>query len=543
MNENPRKSCLVHMSKMALCAAMAFSGAYNAGASTQSAQEASSPCAQPPGQPALMPMPRKVKWQDGTCPTNAVISKSNDPAIPPEGYRLEVSGNGISIASSDADGAFYAEKTLAQLAVPGGGYRCASIEDSPAFRWRGALIDEARHFQGKQAVKRMIDLLSNYKFNVLHWHLTDDQGWRIDVPGLPELAKRGAMREESWDGADHYSSAKHEYGTTVPGGKTYVYYEYRVWPLNGEKYGPFFYTEADLREIVAYAKKRHVTIVPEIELPGHSYAALAAYPELSCFPWRIGRSAACSWGQFRDVFCAGNDDTVKFMEKVLNYVCDVFPSKVIHIGGDECPRVNWEMCTKCRARMEDEGMKGLGDLQAWITRKAVDILARRGRRAIGWDEVLIGEVPKTAIGQSWRKSSDQGSGTEHITGASAAKDGFDVVMSPYDLTYYSYRQGIENDPFYRSGVELSLETAYTFDPLSGVDESARPHILGGECCVWGESVRNFYDLSWKMWPRAFAMSEVLWTHPAKRDFTEFEGRAAVHRVRLLRQGINCAPLK
>ena len=483
----------------------------------------------PVKRPALIPMPRKVAWKAGRCPASAKITKTADSSIPAEGYRLDVTPAGIAIASSDDAGAFYAEKTLAQLKLKDGAYQCVSIEDAPAFRWRGALLDEGRHFFGKETAKRMIDLLADYKFNVFHWHLTEDQGWRIDVPGLPELAKKGAMRVESPC-----------HGATLKKIKPHVY---RSTALNGEQYGPFFYTEADLREVVAYAKERHMTVVPEIELPGHARGALAAYPNLACFPDRIGRGAASDWGIFRDVFCIGNDETVAFLEKVLDFVCDVFPSEVIHIGGDECPRENWKECPKCQARMKAEGLASESDLQAWITRRMAAHLAKRGRRVMGWDEILAGDVPKTAIGQSWRTNAKEGAGTDHVSGASGAMRGHDMVMSPHDMTYYSYKQGIENDPFPRVGSALTLEKAYRFDPLAGVPEEAKSHVLGGQCCMWGEYIWNFYDLNWRMWPRAFAMSEILWTYPANRDFGEFEERAAVHRVRLLRQGINAAPLK
>ena len=483
----------------------------------------------PVKRPALIPMPRKVEWKSGRCPSSAKITKTTDSSIPAEGYRLDVAPAGIAIASSDDAGAFYAEKTLAQLKLKDGAYQCAAIEDAPAFRWRGALLDEGRHFFGKETAKRMIDLLADYKFNVFHWHLTEDQGWRIDVPGFPELARKGAMRVESPC-----------HGATLKKIKPHVY---RSTALNGEQYGPFFYTEADLREVVAYAKERHVTVVPEIELPGHARGALAAYPNLACFPDRIGRGAASDWGIFRDVFCVGNDETVAFLEKVLDFVCDVFPSEVIHIGGDECPRENWKECPKCQARMKAEGLASVSDLQAWITRRMAAHLAKRGRRVMGWDEILAGDVPKTAIGQSWRTNAKEGAGTDHVSGASGAMRGHDMVMSPHDMTYYSYRQGIENDPFPRVGSALTLEKAYRFDPLAGVPAEAKPHVLGGQCCLWGEYIWNFYDLNWRMWPRAFAMSEILWTYPANRDFGEFEERAAAHRVRLLRQGINAAPLK
>ena len=216
---------------------------------------------------------------------------------------------------------------------------------------------------------------------------------------------------------------------------------------------------------------------------------------------------------------------------------------MIHIGGDECPRVNWEACPKCQARMKAEGLEKAGDLQAWITRRMAAHLAKKGRRIMGWDEILNGDVPKSAIGLSWRVAAKEGAGTEHVSGADGAVKGHDMVMTPHALCYYSYLQGLNEDPFFRTGGKLTLEKAYTFDPVAGVPEAARGHVLGGQCCLWGEYIWNYYDLFWRMWPRGFAMSEILWTAPQARDFEEFKRRAAVERGRLIGMGVNCAPLE
>ena len=239
--------------------------------------------------------------------------------------------------------------------------------------------------------------------------------------------------------------------------------------MNTQKYGPFFYTADDIKEILAYAEARHIQVVPEIELPGHARAALGAYPEFSCFPERIpAGSAAEDWGIFRDVFCMGNDETIHFLEDVLDYVCELFPSPIIHIGGDECPTINWSKCPKCQERMKKEGLTKPSELQVWITKHMAEHLAKKGRRIMGWDEILNGDVPKTAIGQSWRVAAKEGAGTDHVSGAQGAIKGHEMVMSPHNLTYYSYQQGFEEDPFRRAPKGgLSLETAYTFDPPSG----------------------------------------------------------------------------
>ncbi len=488
---------------------------------------------------SLSPAPREVAQRDGffTAAEDAdgvKASFSTDASIPKEGYRLVISQTGISVASSDPAGAFYARQTLRQLAEKAGEgwrYPCVEIVDHPQYSWRGVLLDEGRHFFGKETVRKLLDLMARYKFNVFHWHLTEDQGWRLEIPGYPKLTQCGAMRRRS-----------PAHGATLKRGKER--FSYASTEMTTEQYGPFFYTAADVREILAYAKERHIQVVPEIEMPGHAMSALGSYPEFACFPERIPAGAAADdWGIFPDVYCIGNDATIRFLEHVIDYVCELFPSPVIHIGGDECPRIRWEECPKCQARMKAAGLKKSGDLQAWLTRHMAEHLAKKGRRVMGWDEILGGDVPKTAIGQSWRLGGREGAGTEHVSGADGAVKGYDMVMSPHVLTYYSNHQGLEEELFPRNGKGLSLEKAYTFDPASGVPEEARKHILGGQCCLWGEYLWNGYDLAWRMWPRAFAMSEILWSAPANRDFAEFSKRAAAERRRLIGMGISCGPMK
>ena len=484
--------------------------------------------------PVLVPMPREVTWREGTCPASAPVAERRDASVPKEGYRLTVAADGITVVSSDAAGAFYARQTLRQLAEVDGArtnYPCCAIVDAPAFPWRGVLIDEGRHFQGKEMVKRMLDLMAYHKLNVLHWHLTEDQGWRLDVPGMPELAQYGSVRAES---PCHGASLKRL-------GR----FRYASEAMDGTRYGPFFYTRADLDEVVAYACARHVTVVPEIELPGHSKGALAAFPALACFPENINpRLADSDWGITTDVLCVGNDETLRFLEKVLDYVCEVFPSEVIHIGGDECPTVAWEKCPKCQARMKAEGLSRPGELQNWITRKVADYLAKKGRRIMGWDEILNGDVPKSAIGQSWRTQNGNGAGNELVKGADGVARGHDMVMSPHTECYYSYDAGLKEDPFTRTGARLTLERAYAFDPLTGVADAHRVHVLGSEACVWGEYVWNLYDYDWRMWPRGCAMAEILWTYPESRDFAAFRRRIAAHRRRLIADfHVNCQPLE
>ena len=262
--------------------------------------------------PALVPAPREMALCGGECPAEGEPKVETVAGIPADGYELSVAADGVTIRCSDAAGAFYARMTLSQLERKDGAntvYPCCEIKDAPRYRWRGVHIDDCRHFFGKEKVKRVMDLMAQHKLNRLHWHLTDDQGWRLDVPGYPELAGVGSVRE---------ASGRHG---TRPHVKNAGY----AALLNGEKYGPFYYTESDVREMVAYAAERHITIVPEIELPGHVYAALAAYPQFACFPERLkGRGPLCAWGIASDVLCVGNEQAVKFMEDVLDYVCRVF---------------------------------------------------------------------------------------------------------------------------------------------------------------------------------------------------------------------------
>lgn len=487
---------------------------------------------------AVVPAPRKMTVNEGVYSLkakkvdNSIYTFKNDSSLPEEGYGIAISEKGIVVSAADAAGRFYAEQTLRQLASDKYGlltFPCVEISDSPSFGWRGVLLDEGRHFFGKETVKAMIDLMAYHKFNVFHWHLTEDQGWRIDIPGMPELVKYGSWRSQS---------PRH-------GSKLQILGNFRYKSdLNGQKYGPFYYTEADLREVVAYAAERHIRIVPEVDIPGHMRAAIAAYPDITCFPTGVTeRCAHNDWGISTQVLCLGKDETVAFLEQVFDFICDVFPSEVIHIGGDECPRINWEKCPRCRARMEKEGFTKAGQLQGWITRKIAEYLAKRGRRIMGWDEILADDAPKSAIGQSWRTRKGSGAGTPLVGGAEAARLGYDMVMTPHTETYYDYGQGLEDDPFQYPGRKITLAHAYQFDPCAGVVPDARRHVLGSQAQMWSEYIWNEYDLAWKMWPRACAMAEVLWTGSDKKGFDDFLKRMQTHRRRLIRMGVNCAPLR
>jgi len=483
----------------------------------------------------VVPYPRTVVEREGTYCVGAgtnladIAAHETDATIPPEGYRLSIVPDGVKIASSDAAGAFYAVETLKQLASAGddGGVAlpCVDIEDSPRYEWRGVHIDEARHFFGKETVKQVLDLMAQHKLNRFHWHLTDDQGWRLEIPGRPELVKFGAVRPASIRHGIRYLKA------ATPE------------TANGVKYGPFFYTADEVREIIAYAAARHITVVPEIEFPGHFFSVLAAYPQFACFPESAAsREPRVSWAQEYNVMCIGNDEAVKFMEEILDYVCGLFPGEVVHIGGDECPQDMWRKCQKCQARIKAEGLKDEHGLQPWITARMVKFLESRGKRAIGWDEYLLGDIPKSAMGMSWREGRT-GAGHEHISGARAAIMGHDVIMSPCSSCYLDYEQGLADDPFVYIGGHVPLAKCYSFDLCAGVPEECRSRILGGQCNNWSEFTWNEYDLAWKMWPRTCALAEVFWLGEAKPGFDCFRRRMGVHRRRLISQCVNCAPLE
>ena len=474
----------------------------------------------------LVPAPRKMSVTDGAFTTNLTVSYVQDAKIPAEGYRLKVTADGVRVWSSDDAGRFYAGETLKQLTEKGRA-PLVEIEDAPRFRWRGTHFDDGRHFFGKETLKKTLDLMAQHKLNVLHWHLTEDQGWRIDIPGHPELVKYGSVRSQS---------VRHGCGAWSDNKKD------DLDKYNGVKYGPYYYTEQDVKEILAYAAERHIKVVPEIELPGHAQALLAAYPELACKPENVAdRDPRVSWGISKDVLCLGNDKSIKLYEDILDYVCKLFPSDVVHIGGDECPQVRWKTCPKCQARIKAEGLKDEHDLQPWVTRHFVKFLAARGKRALGWDEYLLGDVPASAIGMRWRVGGG-GAGHKCLTPKEIAEKGHDIVMTPFSHCYLDYAQGLADDPFQYIGGCITLEKAYSFDPVEGIPADKRKFVLGGQANNWAEYTINEFDLNWKLWPRTLALAEVLWTAPAVRDYPAFAARARLHRKRLVSEGVNAAPV-
>ena len=491
-------------------------------------------CAAPPKH-AVVPAPREMKFTEGTFLWRGLYMPKNERAagIPAEGYELSVTTNGVTIRSSDAAGEFYARQTLLQLFSGIDQTMCSStmfntamlpcceIKDSPRFKWRGVMIDDVRHFMGKEQVKRTIDEMSKYKLNVFHWHLTDDQSWRIDIAGYPELLDYG----------DQYSL---------------ITDKNRKRMEKGPRAGGRYYTAEDIREVVAYAKERHIKVVPEIDFPGHFYAVLCAYPEFACKPesvYKQGRWPMVEgWRDGREPMCVANPAAVKFVESALDAVCDLFPdSDIIHIGGDECHFEFWKDCPKCQAMMKKEGMTKPQELQAWLTRRVVKHLERRGRRAIGWDEILDakdGVLPPGTMGMFW---APRGAART----ARAAKAGHELVNSSTRHCYFDYSQDIKGDSHrYLGKSRISLEKAYSFDPLAGIPAEASGKVVGGQCNNWAEFTYDGKDLEWKLWPRGLALAEVLWTYPdaQRRNFAEFARRAAVRREEMAARGVNAAPV-
>jgi len=490
-------------------------------------------------EPTLVPRPRQAVWTKGchVVRTNDVaaidVRYVRDAALDEEAYRLTVAEDGVEIAASGEVGRFRALTTLRQLAIPEIVHEekdglllkrcvslsipCGTVEDAPAYRWRGLMLDESRHFFGKEVVKHVLDLMADHKLNVFHWHLTDDQGWRIESKRHPELVAYGSVRP-----------ASPVFGRT---GLRCI----NDLELNGEKYGPYYYTAEDIREICRYAKARHITVVPEIEIPGHVRALLAAHPEFSC-RGDLSRVPRMENAVEKDVLCVGNDAAIRFLEDVFDEVAEMFDGAYFHIGGDECSKDRWRACAKCQAKLRQIGQKDEEALQGWVTRHFVEHLAKRGRRVVGWDEVLAGSPDKSVAVQVWRDPKSV---------QAAAEAGHDVIASPWYETYFSRQQGLADDPFTYLGspATLPLDKAYRFNPVAGVDDPAKSRVIGAECCLWSECVWNRFDLDFKLWPRGCAFAEAVWTAPEKRDYAEFRQRMQTHRRRLIARHVNCAPLE
>ncbi|MBV6319503.1 beta-N-acetylhexosaminidase [Duganella violaceipulchra] len=465
-------------------------------------------------------------------------------ALGKEGYRLVSDGRGVTITAADPAGLFYGVQSLRQL-LPADIYRKAevrrrwqlpavSIEDQPRFGWRGSHLDTARHFMPKSFVLKHIELLAQHKMNVFHWHLTDDQGWRIEIKRFPLLTRVGAWRSETQL-------------TPRPGDPPGLRYDNQ--PHGG------YYTQDDIREVVAYAAARHITVVPEIEMPGHALAAIAAYPELGNQPGKklpVGRE----WGVFTQVF-SPEDSTVRFLQQVMDEVLTLFPGQYIHVGGDECPKTEWAHSPAALARMKTlklvpaattlEDIQNYRDaqgkpvehpalqqLQSWFIGQMDVYLAERGRRLIGWDEILEGGLAQGATVMSWR--GEEG-------GLKAASAGHDVVMTPERDTYLDYAQVPADTPGYREpqGARAvnTLDHVYAYEPLpAAMPPGLAKHVLGSQAQLWTEYMQGPREVEYMAWPRLMAMAEALWTPKPLKDYGKFQQRLPSSLQRLDAQDVN-----
>jgi hexosaminidase len=430
----------------------------------------------------------------------------------PEGYRLESRPGRITIGSAGPAGIFYGIQSLRQLLPPAifrearmdgvsWAIPAVTIEDYPRFTWRGAHLDVCRHFMPKEFVKKYIDLLSLHKINSFHWHLTDDQGWRVEIRKYPRLTEVGAWRNETLVGRYDSDPAR------------------RVF--DGRRHGGF-YTQDDIREIVAYARERFVNVVPEIEMPGHAQAAIASYPELG----NTGRNlqVLTIWGVSEDILNP-EESTIRFMQDVLTEVLELFPSQFIHIGGDEALKTQWRLSPRAQARMRALRLRNEEEMQSWFIHQMDEFLTARGRRLIGWDEILEGGLAPNATVMSWRGMNG---------GITAARAGHDVVMAPGSHTYLDHYQSDNRaaEPLAIGGF-TPLEKVYLFNPVpDSLEPRFRRHILGAQAQVWTEYIEGPKQVEYMAFPRMTALAETLWTPLERKDYADFTGRLSRHLDRL-----------
>ena len=446
-----------------------------------------------------------VVCAEGAAQEN-VINVRQNPSIAAEGYTLEVSPAAIDITASTAQGVFYAFQSLRQMMaaealteerVGSVGIVAAKIEDAPHFPYRGVLFDVCRHFFTVDEVKTVIDAAAMHKMNRLHWHITEDQGWRIEIKKYPKLTEIGSVREDSQVAGTH----------RVHG-----------LQLEGKPYGPYFYTQDEIREVVAYAAERFITVVPEIDMPGHMVAALASYPHLGCLGEEADYKVWTRWGISDDVLCIGKESTFEFIEGVLAEVLELFPSEYIHIGGDECPRVRWTECPHCKKRMKKERLQNEAQLQTYFNHRVEAFLQKHGRKMIGWDEILEGGVSPTTTVMSWR-------GTKG--GIAAAKAGNQVIMTPTTHCYLDYPQGADTTQEPAFGERrpekphyLPLTKVYSIDPYDQLTEDEQQFIIGVQGNLWTEHVPTFDHAMYMFLPRMSAIAESGWSH-GNKDFERY----------------------
>ena len=441
-----------------------------------------------------------------------------------ENYDLTMNQNQLLFIAEGNAGLFYGIETLiqlmplektisgvlgdAELKIP-----CANIKDSPRYQWRGMHLDCSRHFFSKEEVKKYIDYLAMYKFNVFHWHLVDDQGWRIEIKKYPLLTSIGSQRKETIIGKPAFDKA----GNPSKDDK-----------YDGKKYGGF-YSQEDIKEIVEYAAIRHITIVPELEMPGHSLAALASYPQYSCDGGPF--ETYTKWGVSDDVYCAGNDSAFTFLENILSEVCDLFPGKYIHIGGDECLKDRWKACSKCQKRIVDEKLKDENGLQSYFVARIEKYLNSKGKQIIGWDEILEGGLAPNAAVMSWRGTAG---------GIAAAQQKHYVVMTPGKPCYFDHYQTKDKtiEPLAIGGYN-PLDSVYAYNPTpKALSSEEAKYIMGAQGNVWTEYITDFSAVEYMSMPRMAALAEVLWTPSDKKDYKNFIERLKIHAKLLDKMKVN-----
>lgn len=437
-----------------------------------------------------------------------------DAGLPSEGYRLSVGRRRVKVYASDAAGAFYGLQSFRQL-LPGSAYsdkpvggvawkaQCCLIEDAPRVSWRGMQLDCCRYFYPVEAVKEFIDMMAMHKQNRFHWHLTEDQGWRIEIKAFPRLTEVGAWRDETAGYDEKGDGIRH-------GG---------------------FYTQDEIRDIVEYAARRFITVIPEIELPGHASAAIASYPDLSCTPDEP-KKVATTWGVKKDVFCP-SPKTFEFLEKVFDEVLELFPSEYIHIGGDECPKDAWRASAYCRNLARELGLSGVDDLQFYFVKHFDSYLRERGRTVIGWDEILDGSAVESTVVMSYRG---------HKPAIKAMERDMKVILCPNRWCYYDYQQNEIEDLPKNHHLFITLRKAYNYDPVAQIGDSLynakSDLILGWQACVWGEFIPDVKQLEHQAYPRAAAIAEFCWSKDENRDFADFCTRIPKEFERLDARGIN-----
>ena len=441
----------------------------------------------------------------------------------PEEYSLSMTSDVVTITGKNRQALSWGFQTLLQLlpaeaSIEFGEPKSADwtapicqVSDKPRLKWRGVLVDTSRHFIAADELKRYISTMAHYKMNYFHWHINDDQGWRFESKRYPKLTEIGSTRA---------SSPK----------------RWHPDEQDGVPYGPFFYTQDEIRSVIKHAQDRGVTVVPEIEIPGHTMSSLAAYPELSCTggPFNV----STGWGTLQtDLYCAGNDDTIKWLEGLFDEVCEIFnDTEYIHIGGDEAPKDKWKACPKCQQRMKDQGLHTEDQLQVWFMQHFANYLAAKGKKVIGWDDLMSGGIPEGATIMAWHNAE---------AGWSAAAQGHDAIITTWSYHYLHQCQFTgRGDPFEYPGGFISIKNVYQSDPQGGCSEQSKKFVIGVQASLWTEYIWNITDLEWKTWPRAIAAAEVGWTPKERQSWPRFISALATRKWKDERMlGVNTAPVQ